>query len=1507
MTALQPPQRLAAEVFDKATAEGVPALVAYSALSALFSAVIPKQQAPGAPWMWRMVLRIMELDVTPPTHHLPFGLPNLMARDLREGALLLPEADALTHCLATKFKAHYFPVLSSIVDLAMAVMEEKYLLRKRRREAAQDASERGESRHRDRPGRTELASYLSTFELLKINVLAAQPDNRTLATLTPMLPPLALLAFHEEVQDTRDKEGQALARELIQRLLMDPGVLRQFTCWAAQQATGSGFGELLGNLEVPYREGKVAEGFHRLAGALGWLLDEAPGIEIQFFPWLLQSYAAACREEERVRLKAAANKERRWQGDVEEKTEWTAAHEGVVLYAALVGLLWPRGSRALTGVAELTEALGRGIYRPNEDRSGQHRTLLAALHSAAINRVLDEGAEAAAPAARRGLMRVLKALYRVELRACTQRLFDGAALAIAVQQTAAEEAVRRAAEDALGALADGFGETRRLDELLQTLLFGERPLAPAAERSLPLALLERLREALPAAPAGQGPALVAALGEAVRAAPRGGPPRRLRGHGRLPGRAAPGARGDAAALATALRAYLALLALHARCAALHPGIATLPGQDPRDAGRLPALFGAVPGADASRWSLAALLGAAERAGPASPLTAAATEALAHWLRLTHEHTLYASTICVVSEQPESDGMISQHATAPPPELVAGADSLASAAAFGDGPLRAALAAADVVRAWVGAPAATRYVTAILRAALDGGHACHAAARRARRRPAVRASDAGRQPGAGLCGGPAHGRGRGAGAGPAESKVYAPLLDGVRAPSEGWGRCWRGPWRGELPPVGGPAGGRLLGLLMKLPLLPPSAVPCAMAVTLALTSDRLLRPEPQKAGQASSIDEPPREDPRLTNVLTRVRSWATIAPGALGALHWRTWMGALLAAVAARPGAPTALAAAADLCEAAVAAELLSPDSSGSIAETLTSLLPKTRAPALGQLLLLQGALRASLAALDASEDPLERYQDVYLAPAAKKRKCTQGPVADLLALLVECGADAARRLGASEPAFGAEERAHAAVTVALAVRLALHSAPITQSSVAVKQVNALLSALPGALAAGLLTPGNENKSALVSALADAAATATAHAKAPEAAHAASTLALLLFGLERDLQGVAADPFQTPVPVQRPRYPEVANTFPTAAEPGRRALLNGLSAFLHASSGFVTHSAVPATVRLLREAAGHDNKAPSRLVIAELALAVVGAAVPRSLGIRLGEELLSALCLAVERAALPVGDVERPVAPQTWIRACAGIFFLASKDAIPDEGAALAAEDAEESKVQIDLGDVRSLKVWALTQCSQLWALEALSLKSRGRALELGPGSQTLHALLAALDGPRSLLRAAHGCKEPERRRFAGRCCAAVIAGVADAITATIRRHAPATPTLIPLIVLALRRTLACAASLCLAKERLSQLLADFIALVESEPAYDSWMLMGLTEADGLPAEPVRSTTAGMAMREGAFAIYGACTPDELQFVFYLLGSRQGNILERREALAQLRRDFQQQHQYSGKI
>lgn len=145
-----------------------------------------------------------------------------------------------------------------------------------------------------------------------------------------------------------------------------------------------------------------------------------------------------------------------------------------------------------------------------------------------------------------------------------------------------------------------------------------------------------------------------------------------------------------------------------------------------------------------------------------------------------------------------------------------------------------------------------------------------------------------------------------------------------------------------------------------------------------------------------------------------------------------------------------------------------------------------------------------------------------------------------------------------------------------------------------------------------------------------------------------------------------------------------------------------------------------------------------------------------------------------------------------------------------------------------------------------------------------------------------------------------------------------------------------------------AKERLSQLLADFIALVESEPAYDSWILMGLTEADGLPAEPVRSTAAGMAMREGAFAIYGACTPDEvrgawrgehdneknpvggqllawhygsrcipshthpvlrsqLQFVFYLLGSRQGNILERREALAQLRRDFQQQHQYSGKI
>ncbi|RMZ52727.1 hypothetical protein APUTEX25_000846, partial [Auxenochlorella protothecoides] len=97
---------------------------------------------------------------------------------------------------------------------------------------------------------------------------------------------------------------------------------------------------------------------------------------------------------------------------------------------------------------------------------------------------------------------------------------------------------------------------------------------------------------------------------------------------------------------------------------------------------------------------------------------------------------------------------------------------------------------------------------------------------------------------------------------------------------------------------------------------------------------------------------------------------------------------------------------------------------------------------------------------------------------------------------------------------------------------------------------------------------------------------------------------------------------------------------------------------------------------------------------------------------------------------------------------------------------------------------------------------------------------------------------------------------------------------------------------------------LPQLLVDFIILVAADPSRAAWATLQV-EPRALPC-PLRSSGTGLALRDGAFALYGACSPKELQFLYLLLG-RPPHAAEWREALTQLRTDYESMYKYSGKI
>lgn len=66
---------------------------------------------------------------------------------------------------------------------------------------------------------------------------------------------------------------------------------------------------------------------------------------------------------------------------------------------------------------------------------------------------------------------------------------------------------------------------------------------------------------------------------------------------------------------------------------------------------------------------------------------------------------------------------------------------------------------------------------------------------------------------------------------------------------------------------------------------------------------------------------------------------------------------------------------------------------------------------------------------------------------------------------------------------------------------------------------------------------------------------------------------------------------------------------------------------------------------------------------------------------------------------------------------------------------------------------------------------------------------------------------------------------------------------------------------------------------DFIILVAADPSRAAWATLQV-EPRALPC-PLRSSGTGLALRDGAFALYGACSPKEVRMgeVWRFSGSR----------------------------
>ncbi|CAL8463562.1 g3096 [Coccomyxa elongata] len=223
---------------------------------------------------------------------------------------------------------------------------------------------------------------------------------------------------------------------------------------------------------------------------------------------------------------------------------------------------------------------------------------------------------------------------------------------------------------------------------------------------------------------------------------------------------------------------------------------------------------------------------------------------------------------------------------------------------------------------------------------------------------------------------------------------------------------------------------------------------------------------------------------------------------------------------------------------------------------------------------------------------------------------------------------------------------------------------------------------------------------------------------------------------------------------------------------------------------------------------------------------------------------------------------------------------------------------------------------AASQCTALRCLE--SLMARASAIEL-PGhivSQTLQAPALLFPAP----AIAHSKAHRSAGIFAG-CCHLLVATVRHRTTQVRRCMALAAATARALLMTLL--TWRSAGSADLARQCAEELSSVYEAIAERKDLLGMYCHHLLADYITLAAAPAKSHSAAeddwtdarpssglwpaaaAALRPGACALYGACSPAQVQHVFAILHRTGGGT--HRTAVTELRQDYERNLKFSGKV
>uniref|UniRef100_A0A1D1ZX68 Nucleolar 27S pre-rRNA processing Urb2/Npa2 C-terminal domain-containing protein n=2 Tax=Auxenochlorella protothecoides TaxID=3075 RepID=A0A1D1ZX68_AUXPR len=694
--------------------------------------------------------------------------------------------------------------------------------------------------------------------------------------------------------------------------------------------------------------------------------------------------------------------------------------------------------------------------------------------------------------------------------------------------------------------------------------------------------------------------------------------------------------------------------------------------------------------------------------------------------------------------------------------------------------------------------------------------------------------------------------------------------------------------------------RILGLLRAIPESHAADVAAVLVSVLACLLATVPGGEALQAGSAASEEA----SDLVPSVLNTLQACCACDPGLPCTLEWRGWLPPLAAALAGRACTDQVVA----LAAACVRADMTSGQGDGIHCLLASGAVQATSLP------LQLGALEACC---DLLADLSLPGSDAYLLPRPaigppreRRTEALCQVSTDLVVHIIEL-LPWQHAVG-DKPTTNPDEHLTLCRLAGAAARLAAGSLPGGRRLVPDESAAPLLEALPGLaarqLARAAASAAGEDGDALeagcrcLAPLTTGLVASSGLARAGTTdAHFACVLGMALLPLRRGSAAAAAAELRRDW-AARPRHPPARALFPGACG-AREGALRTLCDLLAGARREHLRAALGLATRCI--ARPTDGAPLDHLVAAELALAAVEAPAGRAATAQLArdvEPLARAACarllpggvVGVQASEAPLGQS----APGAWVARCASALLAPE----PDAKLAGTGHAARGSAPEADV----------VERCTLLRLLE--SLVARPRLLHFEP--RLLSLVLEAVIGPCA-------CPAPPS-------LGAPLGAQAALLAAVIRHRQQELGQLLPLLVATCRALLTRCATLWViagdgasrgaahaaaaVMEQLAgiesigaylpQLLVDFIILVAADPSRAAWATLQV-EPRALPC-PLRSSGTGLALRDGAFALYGACSPKELQFLYLLLG-RPPHAAEWREALTQLRTDYESMYKYSGKV